>query len=177
MSAIPAGFGVSPEASFMPSLPLKGGRFVLSALLAMTVGCRKAPNPAPISASEPEAPQDVEPKIPAGVNSHVLHLMLSNQSAETNPIDFRVLIDEQQVWSGHAALEGGHNILEREIKLAEGNHVLAVETKNGKAQIRREIKLDGALYVDVAYWHHPRRLGAMTPKFTIRVEVSPFHPH
>lgn len=159
--------------------PRKLMPFLLGGIMAAITGCSKtpkAPQPEQAAAPQPEKIEDVEPKIPEGVKGHVLHLMLSNQSAETDPIDFRVLIDQQQVWSGKAALRGGHNVLEKDIKLAEGNHVLVVETKNGKAEIRRDIRIDGPLYVDVAYWHHPGRPSAMSPKFSIRMEVTPFYP-
>lgn len=129
---------------------------------------------APMSTQLAQRPSDQLPKLPPGKGGHLLSITLSNQSGFPSCIDFKVFIDKQQIWSGDAEVEGGHNILTHEVKVSPGNHVITVKTEQGKATTSQDFRLDGLLYLDIAFWHNPHRTREMRPHFTLRQSLTPF---
>lgn len=150
----------------------------LAVILTCVGSCKEASQPKPKlqAKAEPPAPKripDQRPSIPPNTASHSLNICLSNQSASPSSIDFAVFVDDQQIWSGDAELQGGHNILNHQVRVAEGNHVLKVVTRAGSAVATQDFRLDGLLYVAITFWHHPERTSEMTPMFDVRMSLTP----
>ena len=80
---------------------------------------------------------------------------MSNQSFETETVDIRVTIDGKLAVHDDLAGEDQHNGAEVRFRLAPGTHVLAAESKRGRAKLTRRFTIAGKRWAVLNYWYYP----------------------
>jgi hypothetical protein len=100
-----------------------------------------------------------------------LHLWVSNQSFEDDPVGVRVTVDGVEVVRRPFAVEGQHNWILFPIEAPPGNHVVHAVSDTG-AELRESFTLpeEGRRYAVVDYWYYP---GDGDRQFTWRLQATP----
>lgn len=89
-----------------------------------------------------------------------VHLLVSNQSFEVDPVDIEIRIDGKIVASGEFSVGGDqppqHNWQQYELSLVDGSHTLVVSSDKGDARSEIMFETPAVRAVTVAFWHGRR---------------------
>jgi hypothetical protein len=103
-------------------------------------------------------------------------LLISNQSFDVNPVDIKVSIDGQVIVKDKFDVQGDqppqHNWRQYHLRLEDGPHSLAVDSKKGQAQLRTTFEVAGRHTLAIAYWHG-RRSAKSKPEGYFTIESGP----
>ena len=93
-----------------------------------------------------------------------VHLLVSNQSFDVDPVDIEVTVDGEVVASGGFTVGGDqppqHNWHRYELRLAAGEHVLVAWSPTDGARSEVRFDVPDVQTVTVAFWHGDRPGGA-----------------
>lgn len=99
---------------------------------------------------------DLSTCAPVSINgTETLHLYVSNQSFEIDPVDIEVYIDDQPVICDDFFVEGQHNWILHDLRLAPGDHSLRAVGHDGKTTLEETFRIDGEKWAVVDFWFYP----------------------
>jgi len=84
-----------------------------------------------------------------------LHLYVSNQSFDIDPVDIAVSIDDVQLICQDFYVEGQHNWVLFELGLDPGHHQITATGSHGTTSLREEFDLEAERWAVLDFWHHP----------------------
>lgn len=103
-------------------------------------------------------------------------LLVSNQSFDVTPVDIKISIDGQVIVKDDFDVQGDqlpqHNWQRYHLRIEDGSHSLAAESKKGKAQERITFEVSGLHTVTIAFWHGSRSVRSK-PEGYFTVESGP----
>jgi hypothetical protein len=140
----------------------------------MLAACAGAPGPAPavVASAGPSGPGASPPAIRIVAEQDAnLHLWVSNQSFEDDPVRVTVTIDGVEVITRPFTVEGQHNWILFPVKAPSGPHVVRAVSDTG-AELRQGITLPdvGRRYAVLDYWYY---VDDGERRFTWRVQATP----
>jgi hypothetical protein len=84
-----------------------------------------------------------------------LHLYVSNQSFETDPVAIEVYIDDEPVVCDDFVVEGQHNWIEFDLAVEPGAHLIRAVGDGGSAVIETTFHIDTEKWAVLGFWHQP----------------------
>jgi hypothetical protein len=110
-------------------------------------------------------------RAPRGESTLVLYV--SNQSFSDDPVEIRVMIDQDLVVDDDFLVEGQHNWVEYELPLPEGHSKLIATSGTGVVhEVDLDMPADGTRWAVLDYWYAPEAQREFT--FTIHDEPVTF---
>lgn len=105
-----------------------------------------------------------------------LVFQISNQSPNVDPVDFLVSLDGKRIIEKEMPFAHAHLQETIAVQVPSGKHVILVESKNGRATIRRTITVKDRLYVSISYWYYTEKeyYGPVKRHFTIKTSSHSF---
>ena len=115
-------------------------RAIAAALALVAAGCTTAAS-------------GCEPVVTEG--SETLHIYVSNQSFDIDPVLIEVYIDDQAVVCQEFAVEGQHNWILFDIALEPGEHTIHAIGNGGTAEFTEQVDLAGERWAVIDFWWYP----------------------
>lgn len=127
---------------------------VVGALACLIAGCSSASGPCdPVATEGPET----------------LHLYVSNQSFEIDPVDIEVYVDGRQLVCDEFFVEGQHNWILHDLSLEWGEHSLRAEGNDGTTTFEETFELNGERWAVLDFWFYPGE----TEEFSFLIQEGP----
>ena len=104
-----------------------------------------------------------------------LHLYVSNQSFEIDPVDIAVYVDGRQVVCDEFFVEGQHNWIVHDLSLESGEHSLRAVGNDGLTTVEETFELNGERWAVLDFWFHPGETEEFN--FLIQDSASPERSH
>jgi len=79
-------------------------------------------------------------------------IYVSNQTAEVNPVNIKVSIDQKAILNQNFPCGSGHNWSRFKVSLKEGRHQLVVTSSNGDAGLDVVFTVDKPMWLVIDYW-------------------------
>ncbi len=99
-----------------------------------------------------------------------LHLWVSNQSFDIDPVDIAVYIDDQQVVCDSFDVEGQHNWILFDVELDPGTHTLRALGNDGKTELTETIDVPDERWAVLDFWFYPEE---EPERFTFSIHDRP----
>ena len=105
-----------------------------------------------------------------------LVVLISNESGERATIDFQLFIDGALKVEDQLDKKLNHR-LEFTFKLTPGNHIIKIISRDGAAELEKEINITGKHWVAMSYYYSSgqKRGTVVDPIFTFRFENEPIY--
>jgi hypothetical protein len=101
--------------------------------------------------------------------TETLHLYVSNQSFEIDPVDIEVYIDDQPVVCDEFFVEGQHNWILHDLSLDPGEHSIRAVGHDGQTTIEETFQVEGERWAVLDFWFHPGE----TEEFSFVIQEAP----
>jgi hypothetical protein len=98
----------------------------------------------------------------AASTTHVLNLVVSNQSFYVEDVRIVVTIDNEEVLDQDFAVEGQHNFVPFELSLTAGEHVLRAEAPDESTLFEVTFDLPDERWASIFFWRDPSAPGQFT---------------
>lgn len=105
-----------------------------------------------------------------------LVFQITNQSPNVDPVDFLISLDGKRIIEKEMPFAHAHLQETIAVQVPSGNHVIVVESKNGRAKKRRTITVKDRLYVSISYWYYTEKefYGPVKRHFKIKTSSHSF---
>jgi len=112
--------------------------------------------------------------VPAeGESAFPLHVYVSNQSTEIDPVAVRITVDGQVVVEQEFEALGLHNWIPFELELTPGEHEVRAVAPDAGAELVETFLVEGEQWAVIAFWADPT--GGEAPRFTWRIQGEPVY--
>ncbi len=108
-----------------------------------------------------------------GESAFPLHLYVSNQSTEIDPVAVRITVDGQVVVDQQFEALGLHNWILFELELTPGEHEVRAVAPDAGAELVEAFLVEGEQWAVIDFWADPT--GGEAPRFTWRIQGEPVY--
>ncbi|OFW53761.1 MAG: hypothetical protein A2V75_01535 [Actinobacteria bacterium RBG_16_70_17] len=108
-----------------------------------------------------------------GESAFPLHLYVSNQSTEIDPVAVRITVDGQVVVEQELEALGLHNWILFELELTPGEHEVRAVAPYAGAELVEAFLVEGEQWAVIDFWADPT--GGEAPRFTWRIQGEPVY--
>ena len=125
-------------------------------LLLVAASCARDTVPidstnAPLESNcEPDPTRDLS----TAADPVTLHLWVSNQSFEIDPVDIAVYIDDQQIVCDSFYVEGQHNWILFDVLLDAGRHELKAIGHDGQVELTEIVEVPAERWAVLDFWFY-----------------------
>lgn len=113
---------------------------------------------------------DVSRELFTSTDPVTLHLWVSNQSFDIDPVDIAVYIDGQQVVCDSFDVEGQHNWILFDVELDPGTHTLRALGNDGETELTETIDVPDERWAVLDFWFYPEE---EPERFTFSIHDRP----
>lgn len=92
-----------------------------------------------------------------------LHIVVSNQSFATSPVDIDVYVDDVHVITGDFPVGSQHSFIHYDFTTGAGEHTVRAESSRGEATLEETFELPAERWGTIFYWYYPTESGDAGP--------------